>query len=95
VGALLADAAMTPYTGQLRRIGDGDWDAAVGALRKMGLLNKPIPERPGTIDAHPLVREHFREVVRGSDPVIWMQGNRALFDFYQARHRSSPRPQPR
>jgi len=90
MGALLADAAMTPYTGQLRRIGDGDWDAAVGALRRMGLLNKPIPEWPGTIDAHPLVREHFREVVRGSDPVIWMQGNRALFDFYQGQAQEFP-----
>jgi tetratricopeptide (TPR) repeat protein len=83
MGALLADAAMAPYTGHLQVIGDGSWDAAVGALRKMGLLNKPILEWPGTIDAHPLVREHFREVVRSSDPHIWMQGNRTLFGFYQ------------
>jgi tetratricopeptide (TPR) repeat protein len=83
MGALLADAAMAPYTGHLRVIGDGSWDTAVGDLRKMGLLNRPILEWPGTIDAHPLVREHFREVVRSSDPDIWMQGNRTLFGFYQ------------
>jgi len=85
MGALLADASMAPYTGHLQRIGDENWAAAVGALRDMGLLNKPILEWPGTIDAHPLVREHFRELVRGSDPNIWMQGNRTLFDFYQAQ----------
>ena len=83
MGALLGDAAMTPYTGHLRLIGDDSWNHAVDALRRMGLLNRPILEWPGTLDAHPLVREHFREVVRGSDPAIWMEGNRTLFDFYQ------------
>ena len=83
MGALLGDAAMTPYTGHLRLIGDDSWNNAVDALRRMGLLNRPILEWPGTLDAHPLVREHFREVVRGSDPAIWMEGNRTLFGFYQ------------
>lgn len=82
--ALLADHAMVPYTGHLQRVGEDAWNDTVGALRGMGLLNKPILEWPGTIDAHPLVREHFRELVRGSDPNIWTQGNRTLFDFYQA-----------
>ncbi len=90
MGALLTDAAMTPYTGDLRHIGDENWDAAVGALRRMGLLNRPMLEWPGTIDAHPLVREHFRDVVRGSDPAIWMQGNRTLFGFYQAQAPERP-----
>ena len=56
----------------------------VGALREMGLLNRPMPDSPGTLDAHPLVREHFRDQARDSNPDVWIQGNRALFDFYQA-----------
>ena len=90
MSALLADTAMTPYTGNLQCVGDENWVAAVGALRDMGLLNKPILEWPGTIDAHPLVREHFREAVRGSDPNIWRQGNSTLFDFYQAQAPERP-----
>ena len=90
MGALLADGAMAPYNGNLRIIGDRSWSAAVDALRRMGLLNKPILQWPGTIDAHPLVREHFRELVRASDPNIWTQGNRTLFDFYQAQAPERP-----
>jgi tetratricopeptide (TPR) repeat protein len=90
MGALLADAAMARYTGDLQRVGADNWDAAVGALRGMGLLNKPILEWPGTVDAHPLVREHFRDVVRGSDPDVWTQGNRTLFDFYQGQAPERP-----
>jgi Trypsin-like peptidase domain len=90
MGALLADAAMTPHTGSLQNVGDDNWDTAVSALRRMGLLNKPILEWPGTVDAHPLVREHFREVVRGSDPDVWTQGNRTLFDFYQCQAPERP-----
>ena len=90
MGALLTDGAMAPYTGNLQVIGDETWSAAVDALRTMGLLNKPILQWPGTVDAHPLVREHFRELVRGSDPDIWLQGNRTLFAYYQAQAPEPP-----
>jgi tetratricopeptide (TPR) repeat protein len=80
--ALLTDASMAPFTAQLENVQGEDWSAAVGALREMGLLSRAIPEWPGTLDAHPLVREHFREQVRSNDPEIWIHGNRALFDFY-------------
>ena len=85
MSALLADAAMTPYTGSLQIIGDENWSTAVDTLRKMGLLSRPILQWPGTIDAHPLVREHFRELVRRSDPDVWLQGNRTLFGYYQSQ----------
>jgi tetratricopeptide (TPR) repeat protein len=84
LNALLADTSMAPFTGQLHRVDDPAWDAAVGGLREMGLLNRPMADSPGTLDAHPLVREHFRDQVRGNNPDIWVQGNRALFEFYQA-----------
>ncbi len=84
MNALLADAAMTPFTGQLHQVGDPAWNAASGALRKMGLLNRPMADSPGTLDAHPLVREHFRDEARTKTPDVWFGGNRALFDFYQA-----------
>ena len=57
----------------------------MGALRKMGLLSREVPEWPGTLDAHPLVREHFRDQVRSSNPAIWMRGNSALFNYSQGQ----------
>lgn len=83
--ALLADTSMAPFTGQLHRVKDEAWDAAVSELREMGLLNRPMADSPGTLDAHPLVREHFREQARSSNPDVWRRGNRALFDFYQSQ----------
>jgi tetratricopeptide (TPR) repeat protein len=84
MNALLADTSMAPFTGQLHRVDDPAWDAAVGALRKMGLLNRPMADSPGTLDAHPLVREHFRDQARNTNPAVWIRGNRALFDYYRA-----------
>jgi tetratricopeptide (TPR) repeat protein len=85
MAALLADGAMAPYTGNLQVIGDKNWSAAVDALRKMGLLNKPILQWPGTVDAHLLVREHFREQLRQNHVDMWLQGNRILYEFYQSQ----------
>jgi hypothetical protein len=90
MNALLADASMAPFTGQLHRVDDPAWGAASGALREMGLLNRPMADSPGTLDAHPLVREHFRDQARTNTPDVWLQGNRALFDFYQAEAPEHP-----
>ena len=90
MNALLADASMAPFTGQLHQVDDPAWDAASGALREMGLLNRPMADSPGTLDAHPLVREHFRDQARTHTPDVWSRGNRALFDFYQAEAPAQP-----
>ena len=79
---------MRAFTGQLERVGSDAWDSAVSALREMGLLNREIPDVPGTLDAEPLIREHFRDQLRQDRPDLWLQGNRVLFDYYQ---RQAPR----
>ena len=82
--ALLADARMRTFTGELE-LGSDAWNSAVDALRAMGLLNREFADWPGTLDAHPLIREHFRDQLRMEHESWWLQGNRTLFDFYQAR----------
>ena len=49
----------------------------------MGLLNREFPDLPGTLDAHPLISEHFRYQLREKYQDWWLQGNRTLFDYYQ------------
>ncbi len=88
--ALLADAQMRTFTGELEQ-GSEAWNDAVGALRAMGLLNREFPDQPGTLDAHPLVREHFRYELRREHPDWWLQGNRTLFGFYQTQ--APPQPE--
>ena len=79
--ALLADPRMRTFTGELEQ-GTNAWNGAADALRAMGLLNREFPDLPGTLDAHPLVREHFRDQLRTEHETWWLQGNRTLFDFY-------------
>jgi len=53
-------------------------------------LNKENPDWPGTLDAHPLVREHFRDELQTGDGQRWVEGNRRLFAYY----RDTAPPQP-
>jgi tetratricopeptide (TPR) repeat protein len=87
--ALLADPQMRRFTGELEPGGEA-WNDAVDALREMGLLNREFPDQPGTLDAHPLVREHFRDQLRKDYREWWLQGNRALFAFYQTQAPERP-----
>lgn len=82
MAALLAEVDLDPFTSVLDSVGSPTWNRCVEALRGMGLLSKVDPNNePGTIDAHPLVREHFRDVIR-SRPGQWERGNRRLYAYY-------------
>jgi tetratricopeptide (TPR) repeat protein len=89
MAALLSDPQMRMFTGELNQGGDA-WNAAVDALREMGLLNREFPDWPGTLDAHPLVREHFRDQLRKEHGEWWLQGNRTLFGYYQTQAPPAP-----
>src|SRR5207245_2578936 len=67
MSALLTDRDLHPFTAKLDQVGGTVWNQCVDALRGMGLLNKENPEWPGTLDAHPLVREHFRDEMQKGD----------------------------
>jgi transcriptional regulator with XRE-family HTH domain len=90
MGALLRDPRMAPFTGMLGHQAGKIWDDAVGALREMGLLNREVAELAGTLDAHPLVREHFREQIQKGHQELWIQGNRTLFDYYRDKAPGQP-----
>lgn len=80
--ALLADGSLRRFTGALKEIDGRVWNQATAALRGMGLLNNILPGQPGTIDAHPLVREHFRAEIEKQDAAFWQAGNRVLYKYY-------------
>jgi transcriptional regulator with XRE-family HTH domain len=87
--ALLSDPRMAPFTGMFRP-GGAVWDNAIGGLRAMGLVHQEVSDLPGTLDAHPLVREHFRDQIQRGHAGLWLQGNRTLYDFY--RNAAVPQP---
>src|SRR5260370_24616759 len=83
MSAVLAGRDLYPFTAELDQVGGDVWNRCVDALRGMGLLNKENPEWPGTLDAHPLVREHFRDELQRGDGQMWVEGNRILFAYYR------------
>jgi tetratricopeptide (TPR) repeat protein len=82
--SLLADTNLRPFMSHIDRIGSDVWDRCIDALRRMGLLSAEIPDWPDALDAHPLVREHFRDKLLSEDRRdMWMEGNRTLFAHYR------------
>ncbi len=96
--ALLAEPDIKGLTEGLRILDETRMRRAFNHLKKLGLLSEnPLP--PGelpknlrhlpalrhldSIDAHPLVREHFGLRLEKGQPKVWREANLRLFDYYQ------------
>jgi hypothetical protein len=53
-------------------------------LRCTNLLAERDPNSPDTLDAHPLIRQFFREQLQDEFPEAWRTGNECLFHHFQA-----------
>jgi tetratricopeptide (TPR) repeat protein len=82
MGALLADRELRKAM-SIDRVDGGLWERCVGSLKEMGLLNREVAGAPGTLDAHPLVREHFRDELQAHRPELWLEGHRVLYRYYR------------
>jgi tetratricopeptide (TPR) repeat protein len=77
-------------TSGLTVLSDGDWQYALHNLREAQLLAKEDPHTPGTLDSHPLIREHFAERLRKSNPKAWREAHSRLCDWYECRAKKCP-----
>jgi tetratricopeptide (TPR) repeat protein len=71
-------------------LSDRDWDRAVMKLRHARLLLEKDISQPGTLDAHPLVREHFGEKLKESNPDAWKEAHSRLYEYYKSQSKESP-----
>ncbi len=71
-------------------LSDRDWDRAVTKLRYARLLLEKEPRHPDTLDAHPLIREHFSEKLKESNPDAWKEANSRLYEYYQSQAEEYP-----
>lgn len=60
-----------------------DFQFAVASLREARLLDPSDPHDPDTLDCHPLVREHFAERLKETDPAAWKAGHSRLYEYYK------------
>ena len=80
IEALKAEPAIDGLTSDLVSISDDDWQFALHNLRDARLLTEADPHDPDTLDAHPLVREHFGKQLRETYPDAWREGNDRLYE---------------
>jgi len=60
-----------------RPIAETDWRITLSRLAEAGLIEPPGDS--GTLDAHPLVREHLAESLQTHHPDAWREGHRRLY----------------
>jgi tetratricopeptide (TPR) repeat protein len=71
-------------------LSESEWQRAVIKLRHARLLAERDPSAPDTLDAHPLVREHFGEQLKARHPAAWQEAHRRLYAYYTAQARDLP-----
>ncbi len=83
----LPDSALLRFIyttfGNRRRMSNSDWLNLLSKLRTAGLVAPESRHRPDTLDAHPLVREHFGQQLREEHSAAWREGNDRLYEHYK------------
>lgn len=70
-------------TTELQKLSHEDWQYAVDNLRTAKLLAPQDKNSPDALDAHPLIREHFGERLKISNPTAWKEAHRRLYEYYK------------
>jgi tetratricopeptide (TPR) repeat protein len=83
VEALKGESAIDGITQKLQQLSEEDWQWALSNLRTANLLSKADPQKPGTLDCHPLIREHFGEKLKEENPDGWKQAHTRLYHYYK------------
>lgn len=58
-----------------------EWNQAVAKLRRIKLLGGASPTEPGALDAHPLIREYFKQQLKRGSSRAWQTGNDRLYTY--------------
>lgn len=80
VEAVRAEPAILGLTDGISVADEEAWVEAVVELEDLGLLRREGSD----LDAHPLVRESFGARLQTEHAEAWRQGNRRLYEYYQA-----------
>ena len=83
--ALLARPAIKGLTSKLTKFSQEDRQYTLLNLRQARLLADEDPLAPDTLDAHPLVREHFGQMLQKNNPAAWKKAHSRLYEHYKAQ----------
>ena len=88
--ALVAEPSIAGLTDCLQGISEEEKRDLLGQLRETGLLTKESHHHSDTIDAHPLLREHFRDALQKDHDDAWREGNLRLYEYYKGSAKEKP-----
>ena len=90
--ALRVAPAIPGLTDRLIGLGEAEWDQVLARLKKLRLVNLQ-QGRSGqrtVVDAHPLIREHFAELLKVGE--AWRIAHRRLYEHLCASTEDKPQP---
>ena len=70
-------------TDKLHGLTEPKWYDLLEELSNLKLLAKKSTHRPDTVDCHPLVREHFGQKLKETNPEGWRQAHGRLYEYYK------------
>ncbi len=83
VDALKAEPGIPGVTDKLGRLTEEEWQMALDNLRCASLLARNDRQKPGVLDCHPLVREHFGDKLKRENPAGWKEAHKRLYNYYK------------
>ena len=90
IAALRTTPAIPGLTDALQSLSEAAWQQTLGKLRRARLLADKDANQPDTLDAHPLVREHFRKQLKQTHPDAWREGNNRLYEHLKRTTKEFP-----
>lgn len=71
-------------------ISETEWRQILAKLRRIKLLGAASATDPNSLDAHPLVREHFRQQLKRERPDAWREANNRLYEHFTRTAKELP-----
>jgi tetratricopeptide (TPR) repeat protein len=90
IAALHAAPSIPDLTEHIQGLSEPKWLELITKLRHLKLLAPESRHRPNSLDAHPLVREHFSAQLKGEYPNAWREGHNRLYEYYKTSAKEYP-----
>jgi tetratricopeptide (TPR) repeat protein len=90
LAALRAAPPIPGLTEHIQPLSEAGWLRLLDKLRQVRLIAPQSRHQPEALDAHPLVREHFGQQLRGEHPHAWREGHNRLYEHLKAAAKKYP-----
>jgi hypothetical protein len=90
LAALRAAPGIAGLTDPLQCLTEPQWRQTLAKLRRIRLVAEASAGESGDLDAHPLVREHFRRQLQRDRPEAWREASNRLYEHLKGATKEFP-----